>query len=62
MVSTFFMYKKFLHRCEDLNTLRKVLTIQFESILILIIFYPLRPRNPRNSLWGGEEGDILIPG
>lgn len=62
MVSIFFIYKKLLHRYEDLNTLRKVLTVQFESIMILIIFNPLRPRHPRNSLQGGEEGDILMPG
>lgn len=28
----------------------------------LIVFHPLRPRNPRSYSWGGGEGAILIPG
>lgn len=60
--SIFFTYKEFLHRREDLNTLRKVATVQLESIMILIVFHPLTPRKPRNDLWGGGEGAILIPG
>lgn len=36
MESTFFAYNQILHRHEDLETLRKVKTIQNESIVIMI--------------------------
>lgn len=61
-VTSTFTYNEILHKREDLNTVKGVETIQYESILILIILHPLRPRNPSNSSWRGGEGDILIPG
>lgn len=47
------------HRCEDLNTLREIKMIQYESIMILIIIHSL---SPKNSSWGVGQRKILIPG
>lgn len=41
VASAFFPYKEILHRCEDLNTLREVIMIQYENIVILIILHSL---------------------
>lgn len=41
VTSTFFTYNEILHKREDLNTEKEVETIQYESILILIILHPL---------------------
>lgn len=53
------LYKETLHRCEDLNTLGEVKTIQYETMMILIILHSL---SPGNSSWGGGQRNILIPG